>query len=135
MKATLLYTLIRLGLFAVIFAVLSFTPMSIFLSAAIAAVIALLVSYIFLGRLRSGVAETIVRRRAAPERDDDADLEDAVLDGSASAGPGFGGAASGGPHFGGPSSGGPASGGPAAGGVGSARPAPVRRAAPPAEDD
>jgi hypothetical protein len=85
-KATLLYTLIRIGLFAVLFAILSLTPMSVFVSAAVAAVLALLLSYIFLGRLRTGVAETIVRRRAAPERDDDADLEDSLLDG-AGAGP------------------------------------------------
>lgn len=80
MKATLLYTLARIGLFAVVFAVLRLTPLSVYLAAAVAAVIAMLVSYIFFGRLRRGVADTIVKRRVAPERDDDADAEDAALD-------------------------------------------------------
>jgi hypothetical protein len=81
-KATLLYTLARLGVFVVLFAVLRFTPLSVYLAAAVAAILALLISYIFFGRLRRGVAESIVRRRAAPERDEDADLEDAALDGT-----------------------------------------------------
>jgi cytochrome c-type biogenesis protein CcmH/NrfG len=100
-KATLLYTLARLGIFVVLFAVLRLTPLSVYLAAAVAAIMALVLSYIFLGRLRRGVAENIARRRAAPERDDDADEEDAVLDGS----------------------------------VAAVRPAPSRRAAPPAEDE
>jgi len=79
-KATLLYTLARIGVFAVLFGLLRFTPLSVYLAAAFAAVLALLISYLFFGRLRSGVAESIARRRAAPERDDDADEEDAMID-------------------------------------------------------
>lgn len=83
MKATLLYTLPRIGVFAVLFAVLRLTPLSVYLAAVFAAILALLISYIFFGRLRMGVADTIVKRRAAPERDDDADEEDSVLDAGA----------------------------------------------------
>ncbi|GAA4677611.1 DUF4229 domain-containing protein [Frondihabitans cladoniiphilus] len=80
MKATLLYSLARIGVFVVAFIVFRFTPMPIWLAAILAAVVALLISYIFFGALRKNVALAIVKRRAAPERDDDADLEDAVLD-------------------------------------------------------
>lgn len=83
MKATLLYTLARVGVFAVIFAVLRFTPLNVYLAVVLAAILALIISYLCFGNLRRGVAESIVRRRAAPERDEDADLEDAVLDGTA----------------------------------------------------
>jgi hypothetical protein len=79
-KATLLYTLARVGVFAALFGLLRLTPLSVYLAAAFAAVLALLISYLFFGRLRSGVAESIARRRAAPERDDDADEEDAIID-------------------------------------------------------
>ncbi|BDZ51772.1 hypothetical protein GCM10025867_40130 [Frondihabitans sucicola] len=82
MKATLFYTLPRIGIFVVLFLVLRLTPLNVYLAAVFAAVLALLISYIFFGNLRRGVADTIVKRRAAPERDDDADLEDSVLDGS-----------------------------------------------------
>lgn len=127
MKATLLYTLARLGVFVVLFFVVSLTHLSVYLSAAIAAVLALLVSYIFFGRLRRGVADSIVRRRAVPERDDDADLEDSLLDGppldgSAVAAPSAGTVLNGGPVLNG---GAPAQ---------APRPA-ARRTAPPAEDD
>lgn len=112
-KATLLYTLARIGLFAVLFIGLRFTPLSVYLAAAFAAILALLLSYIFFGRLRAGVADSIVKRRAAPERDEDADLEDSVLDGSPLAAPTPGTVLNGAPVV---------------------RPAP-RRQAPPAEDD
>lgn len=87
MKATLLYTLARIGAFVVLFVLLRLTPLSVYLAAAFAALLALLISYIFFGRLRMAVAESIVRRRAAPERDEDADSEDAVLDGQVSVRP------------------------------------------------
>lgn len=83
MKATILYTLARIAVFVVPFAILSLTPMSVYLAAGIAAVVGFLLSYILLGRLRAGLAQNIVRRRAAPDRDEDADLEDAALDGGA----------------------------------------------------
>lgn len=82
MKATLLYTLARVGVFVVLFAALRLTHLNVYVAAAVSALLALLISYIFFGRLRKGVAESIVRRRAAPERDEDADLEDSVVDGN-----------------------------------------------------
>jgi hypothetical protein len=81
-KATLLYTLARVGVFVVLFAALRLTHLNVYVAAAVSALLALLISYIFFGRLRKGVAESIVRRRAAPERDEDADLEDSVIDGT-----------------------------------------------------
>ncbi|MBF4576032.1 MULTISPECIES: DUF4229 domain-containing protein [unclassified Frondihabitans] len=81
MKAALLYTGARIGLFAVLFAVLSLVPVfTVYVAAGVAAVLALLISYIFFGRLRAGVAENLAKRREAPARDDDADAEDAGLD-------------------------------------------------------
>lgn len=83
-KAALLYTSARIGTFAVIFIVLRFIPtINVYIAAGIAAVLALLISYIFFGRLRAGVAENIARRREAPERDHDADAEDDLLAGRA----------------------------------------------------
>ena len=111
MKATLLYTLARIGVFAVVFAVLRFTPLNVYLAVIFAAIIALIISYLCFGKLRQGVAESIVRRRAAPERDEDAELEDAVLDGA--------------PYDASTATVRPAT----------ARPASARRPAPPAEDD
>ncbi|ROQ39417.1 uncharacterized protein DUF4229 [Frondihabitans sp. PhB188] len=82
MKAALLYTSARIGTFAVIFVVLRFIPsINVYIAAAIAAVLALLISYIFFGRLRAGVAEGIAQRRMVPERDLDADAEDELLGG------------------------------------------------------
>lgn len=81
MKAALLYTGARIGLFVVLFAILRLVPsLGVYLAAAIAAVLALLISYIFFGRLRSGVAEGLARRREAPARDEDADEEDDLLE-------------------------------------------------------
>ncbi|MCU1529384.1 MAG: hypothetical protein JWP75_3147 [Frondihabitans sp.] len=81
MKATLLYTVARIGIFAVIAIVLVALHVSLYLALVAAALLAFLISYLALGSLRRQVAENIVKRRAAPERDEDADLEDAVLDG------------------------------------------------------
>lgn len=86
-KATVLYTLARIAVFVVPFAILISTGMSWLFSAIIAAAIGFLLSYILLGRLRTGMATTIAERRAAPERDEDADLEDAALDGGSLDGP------------------------------------------------
>lgn len=82
-KATIVYTLARVGTGAVIFIALLYTSLSVYLAALIAAVLAFLISYLFFGSLRRGVAEALARRHVTPARDDDADLEDAVLDGPA----------------------------------------------------
>lgn len=74
----MLYSLVRVGLFAVVFALLLLTPMPWWLSAIVAAVIGLCVAYIFFGRLRDAVARDIAERRAAPPTDSDAAVEDRV---------------------------------------------------------
>lgn len=74
----MLYSLVRVGLFAVVFALLLLTPMPWWLSAVIAAVIGLCVAYIFFGKLRDAVARDIAQRRATAPVDSDADVEDRV---------------------------------------------------------
>lgn len=86
------YTLVRLGIFAAVFAVLYLvlpTPLesvnvvgfaAIVVVTLIAAIIALTLSYMFLGRLRDAVALDLVSRRASPATDPDADAEDADVD-------------------------------------------------------
>jgi hypothetical protein len=79
------YTLLRVGIFAVLLAVLSFVlPVEPWISAIIAAVIAFCISYIFLSRPRAVVAEQIAsaRRGGAPRASDSDDaVEDAATDG------------------------------------------------------
>ena len=77
MKPWLAYSLVRLGVFALAFAVLMIANVPWWLSAIIAAVIGLCVGYIFFGRLRDKVALDIVERRARPAGDSDSAAEDA----------------------------------------------------------
>ena len=76
MKPWVTYSLLRLGLFAAVFALLMLLNVEWWLSAILAAVIGLCVSYIFFGRLRDAVALDIARRREAPAPDADATVED-----------------------------------------------------------
>lgn len=75
-KPWVAYSLVRVGLFAAIFAVLLFSGIIAWLSAVIAAVLSLCASYLFFGRLRDAVALDIVARRARPARDTDTAAED-----------------------------------------------------------
>jgi hypothetical protein len=75
-KPWVTYSLLRLGLFAAIFALLMLLNVEWWLSAILAAVIGLCVSYIFFGRLRDAVALDIAKRREAPASDVDATVED-----------------------------------------------------------
>ena len=77
MKPWLAYSLLRLGVFAVVFALLMVANVPWWLSAIIAAVIGLCVGYIFFGRLRDAVALDIAARRARPAGDADTAAEDA----------------------------------------------------------
>ena len=77
MKPWLAYSLLRLGVFAVVFALLMLANVPWWLSAVIAAVIGLCVGYIFFGRLRDAVALDIAARRARPAGDADTAAEDA----------------------------------------------------------
>lgn len=92
MSPWILYTLLRLGIFAAAFAVLSLVmpaPLesigivgfaAIVIAAVVAAIIALTVSYIFFGRLRDAVALDLAARRERPPVDPDAEVEDALED-------------------------------------------------------
>jgi len=79
-KAWLVYTLARLGIFAAALAVLLVIGLQWYWATILAAVIGLLVSYIALPRLRSDVTESLANRRGRPERDADSDFEDDFVD-------------------------------------------------------
>lgn len=72
------YSLVRLGAFALTFALLLVLGLQWWLAATLAAVIGLCIGYIFFGRLRDAVARDIVARRAAAPRDRDAEAEDPI---------------------------------------------------------
>ncbi|WIE63962.1 DUF4229 domain-containing protein [Curtobacterium sp. MCLR17_036] len=83
MKAWLLYTLARLGIFAAaLVLLLVLTPMKWYWATIVAALVGLLVSYIALARLRTQVATSLANRRTAPAADADSDFEDGVVDAS-----------------------------------------------------
>lgn len=82
--AWLWFTLLRVGLFAVLLAVFAFVlPVEPWVSAILAAVIALCVSYIFLSRPRAAVSQQIADTRAGKNRsarDADDEAEDAAVE-------------------------------------------------------
>ena len=83
MKPWVQYSLVRVGLFAVVFALLTLINPSLWwLWAIAAAIVSLCISYIFFGKLRDAVALDIVNRRAKPAgaADTDAAAEDAEAD-------------------------------------------------------
>lgn len=81
MKAWLLYTLARLGIFAAaLVLLLLLTPLEWYWATIIAALVGLLISYIALSGLRTQVALSLANRRGTPERDADSDFEDDFVD-------------------------------------------------------
>lgn len=74
------YSLIRLGIFALALAVLLFVGVNIWVAAFAAAAVGFCASYIFLRGPRDAVAKSIVDIRSAKIRDVDNDLENDVLD-------------------------------------------------------
>lgn len=80
MKAWLVYTLVRLGIFAAVLAVLLVIGLRWYWAAIGAALIGLLVSYIALPRLRGEVTSNIASRRGRTEHDADSDFEDDFVD-------------------------------------------------------
>ncbi|WP_420368309.1 DUF4229 domain-containing protein [Curtobacterium sp. L1-20] len=80
MKAWLVYTLARLGIFAAALAVLLVIGLKWYWATILAALVGLLVSYIALPRLRGNVTESLANRRGTPERDADTDFEDDFVD-------------------------------------------------------
>ena len=83
MKPWIIYSLVRLGIFAAVFALLTVAQVDWWLSAPIAAIVGFTVSYIFFGKLRDSVALDIVARRSGPSHDPDRNAEDAEADRSA----------------------------------------------------
>ena len=80
MKSWLVYTLARLGIFAAVLVILLMIAIPWPAATIGAALIALLISYIALPKLRYRVATSLAERRQAPEHDADSDYEDDVLD-------------------------------------------------------
>ncbi len=80
-RPILLYSLLRIVLFAVPFVILMLLDIWWWVAAIAAAVIAACLSYLFLNRQRDAVSETVYGwRQGGTSRDDDNDLENAVLD-------------------------------------------------------
>jgi hypothetical protein len=81
-RAWVLYSLIRVGIIIAVFALLVALGIQWWLAAIVAAVIALCISYIFLGKLRGQVAADIAERRASagqpPAASSDEGVEDAL---------------------------------------------------------
>lgn len=77
MSPWILYSLVRLGLFAATFAILLVLEFDWWWAAIVASIIALTISYIFFGRLRDAVAADLHARRTQPAGDPDAAAEDA----------------------------------------------------------
>lgn len=88
MKASrqwVLYSLIRLGIFAIALAVLLIVGVNVWIAAFGAAAVGFCLSYIFLKGPRDAVAKTMVTAKASaprskPERDLDNDLENEAID-------------------------------------------------------
>jgi tetrahydromethanopterin S-methyltransferase subunit C len=76
------YLLVRLGIFAVVLAVLLVVQVNPYISAIIAAVASLVISYIFFRRMRDAVAAELAARneKPTPIRNADTEAEDAALD-------------------------------------------------------
>lgn len=81
MNAWLTYTLARLGIFAVVLAVLLVIRLPWPVATIGAALLSLLISYIALPKLRYRVATSLAERRSAgPDHDADSDYEDDFVD-------------------------------------------------------
>jgi hypothetical protein len=71
----ILFSALRIGLFAVILTILLLLGIEPWIAAVIAAVIGLCVSYIFFRPQREALAESVSAYRSADHRDEDADAE------------------------------------------------------------
>ncbi|KQS14469.1 DUF4229 domain-containing protein [Curtobacterium sp. MCLR17_007] len=80
MKAWLVYTLARLGIFAAALVVLFVIGLPWYWATIGAALVGLLVSYIALPRLREQVTLSLASRRPRPAHDADSDFEDDFVD-------------------------------------------------------
>lgn len=89
MRSFLIYSVVRLAIFAAVWFLLSFTGIHWMFTGVLAAVVAMLISVLFLGKLRQRLAIDVqgrVQDRAKKrqgrksEYDLDADAEDSVID-------------------------------------------------------
>jgi len=71
MRPWIAYTLLRVGLFAAFFAVLSLLGLEWWLAAIVAAALGFCVAYIFFRRLRERVAVDLAAARASSDRPDE----------------------------------------------------------------
>ena len=83
MRAWIVYSAVRVGVFLLLFALLFALTAAVglepawLISAVVAALLALCISYIFFGRLRERVAVEVAAGRVAPAKSgDDEDVED-----------------------------------------------------------
>ena len=76
------YTLIRLGIFVVVLAILLLVGVNPYISAVVAAVAGFVLSYVFFRKLRTQVAEGFAKRNEKPQpvRNVDTEAEDEALD-------------------------------------------------------
>lgn len=79
----ILYSLFRVGLFAAALAAMLLLGLEWWLAAIVATVVAFAISYIFFNEPRDALARDIQNRRQAAGVDADSDIENAVLDRSA----------------------------------------------------
>lgn len=75
-----LFSLIRVGIFAAALALLMSLRVNFVLAAIAAAAIGFCFSYIFLSKPRDAVAKSIVELRSRKDRDEDNDIENELLD-------------------------------------------------------
>ena len=76
----LIYSVVRLGIFAVVLAVMLALQANPVIAAIVAAIISLCVCYVLLPRQRAAVVQAVVDIRNRVDKDDDNDVENAVLD-------------------------------------------------------
>ncbi|MBC7517663.1 MAG: DUF4229 domain-containing protein [Microbacteriaceae bacterium] len=76
----ILYSLLRVGIFAAILALLLALKVEPWMAAVVAAVVGLCVSYIFFRPQRDALALSVARFRQSEKRDADSDAENAALD-------------------------------------------------------
>ena len=76
----ILYSLIRVGVFAIALAALALVGVNVFVAAIIAAIIGFCVSYLFLRKQREAVSTSIDHLRGRKDRDVDNDIENEALD-------------------------------------------------------
>lgn len=76
----IVYSLIRVGIFAILLVVLLLLGVNVWYAAVVSAAIGFCISYIFFRGQRDAVARSIVDIRSSKDRDVDNDIENEALD-------------------------------------------------------